>query len=126
MGNYFVIFETIQPLHWSNNLDIKVVSCSGRGERLGHEIKTRRPMVVMFFLFNRNTLNNRQKISKCLKNGSDRLRKGNLRQLFIILQVNLYSLFPLLGVLHIDDIKLSNTPIFDFIPNQNGCTVDCK
>lgn len=30
------------------------------------------------------------------------------------------------GVLHIDDIKLSNTPIFDFIPNQNGCTVDCK
>ena len=45
MGNYFVIFETIQPLHWSNNLDIKVVSCSGRGERLGHEIKTRRPLV---------------------------------------------------------------------------------
>ena len=51
---------------------------------------------------------------------------SNLRQLFIILQVNLYSLFPLLGVLHIDDIKLSNTPIFDFIPNQDGCTVDCK
>ena len=78
MGNYFVILETIQPLHWSNNLYIKVVSCSGRGESLGHEIKTRRPLVVMFFVFNRNTLNKRQKISKCLKNGSDRLRKGNL------------------------------------------------
>ena len=34
-----------------------------------------RPWATIFFLFYGNTLNNR---SKCLKNGSNRLRKGNL------------------------------------------------
>ena len=34
-----------------------------------------RPRVAIFFLFNINILNNRSKIL-CLKNGSDRLRKG--------------------------------------------------
>ena len=34
-----------------------------------------RPWAAIFFLFYGNTLNNR---SKCLKNGSNRLRKGNL------------------------------------------------
>ena len=32
---------------------------------------------AIFFLFNRNAINNRSK--KCLKNESDRLPKGNLR-----------------------------------------------
>ncbi|XP_078377039.1 uncharacterized protein LOC144660307 [Oculina patagonica] len=30
------------------------------------------------------------------------------------------------GFVHIDDIKLPDTFIFDFIPNQNGCRVDAK
>ena len=48
----------------------------------GKEIRMRkvqvRLWVAIFFLFNKNALSNRSKIFKCLKSGSDRLRKGNL------------------------------------------------
>ena len=39
-----------------------------------------RPWIAIFLLFNRNTLNNRSKIFKCLKDGGERKRKGNLRR----------------------------------------------
>jgi len=55
---------------------------SGKGERVGYEGSgfelQVRPWVAIFFLFHSNTFITGQKFSKCLKNGSDRLRKGHL------------------------------------------------
>ena len=38
------------------------------------------PWVVIYFLFNRKTFNTGQKFSRCLKNGSEGLRKGQMRR----------------------------------------------
>ena len=53
--------------------------CSGKGERLGYERSGFDPgLRSSFFLIETLSITG-QKVSKCFRNDSDRLRKGNLR-----------------------------------------------
>ena len=57
-----------------------VLYCRGKGERLGYERPGFDPgLQSSFFLIETLSITD-QKFSKCLKNGSDRLRKGQLSQ----------------------------------------------
>ena len=52
--------------------------CSAKGEWLGDERSGFDPWLRSSFVFIETLSTTGQKFSKCLKNGSDRLRKGNL------------------------------------------------
>jgi len=60
------------------NFGGSVLLCSGKGERLGYERSRFDPGLQSSFFFIETLSITDQKFSKCLKNGSDCLRKGQL------------------------------------------------
>ena len=73
-----------------------MLQCSNKGERLGYEGSGSGPgltLVCDFLSFFIKTLSiTGQKFSKCLKNGSDRLRRGQLRRLCWLYCASFYQI----------------------------------